>query len=267
MSSLFSHRPDDADLSRPLLLCLVVYLSTLAIPATSGQRLRDALTPYIYALRDSVLQQLPYSFVTLQALEIMSVHAPYGVLPLDTTSLSSLALARGTVQAAAAVSVELNASLMIRTMSRVGHVHTWLATDTWTWLSTCAAEAAFRVEDETPRVPASLAEARAIAELFYDREDLDVWRKGVGMLDEAEFLGRLYMCDRLLHLAELLDSVMRSRGVVETASKDPDFDATAAMDAEFRYAMSRLEDLDKKFQAVYSESESHSDRSLRHASE
>lgn len=234
-----------------MLLCLVVYLSTLAVPASSGQRLRDTLTPYIYALRDAVLQQLPCTFATLQALEIMSVHAPYGVLPLDTTSLTSLALAKGAVQAAATMAVELQAGLMIRTMSRVGHVHTWLATDTWTWLSCCAAEANMRVEDETPRMPTSMADARAIVDLFYDRDDLDVWRQGVSLVDEAEFTGRLYMCDRLLHLAETLQFAVRCRAAIEQAAKDINFDMTAAIDAEFQYNSARLNELEKKFQAIY----------------
>lgn len=251
MANLFVNPADDLGPSRPLLVALTLYLSTLGLPASAGQRLRDTLTPYIYALRDSVLLHMPANFATLQALELFALHAPLGILPFDTTSLSSLAPSRGIIQAASAVATELNVSLMIRTMSRMGHVHLWLSTDTWTWLSSCVAEANSKLEDQVARPPASLADARAIAEGFWEGDDMDVWRKGASMVDEADFLGRLYVCDRLLRVAEVLDSLGRSRGVLETVAKEPTFDVTNAIDAEFKFVASRMEALDAKHQAIY----------------
>lgn len=254
MSALFGQASDDLGPSRPLLTSLVIYLSTLAMPATSGQRIREILTPYIYVLRDSVLQELPRNFNTLQALELFAVHAPFGVLPFDSTRLTSLALNRGTITAASAVAVDLGAATMVRAFLRVGHLHAWLITDIWTWLATCASEAYSKFEDEASRAPLSLDEARSIASIFYENEDLELWRKGVEIADEADFIGRLYVCDRLLQLAEVLDSLARSRDMVEAVAKDPTFDVTAATLAEFKYSISRLEALDNKFHAIYSES-------------
>lgn len=224
------------------------------MPVASGRSIRETLTPYIYALRDAVLQQLPQSFTTLQALELFAVHAPYGILPLDSTRLSSLTFNRGTTHAAAGVSAEIGAGLMIRTMSRIGHLHSWLSSDTWTWLSICATEAYCKFEDEVAKAPASLHEARTVADVFYESSNLEVWAKGVEIADEADFTGRLYICDRVLQLAEVLESLARSRGHVETVAKDPTFDATAATLAEFKYSISRLEALDSKFHTIYSES-------------
>jgi hypothetical protein len=240
-----------------LLISVSIYLSTLVLAPSVGQRLRDTLTPYIYALRDAVVQQLPQSFTTLQALELLAVHAPYGILPLDSTRLSSIALARGSILAASAVATALNVSLMVRTMGQMGTFHRWMATDTWTWLSTCAAEAAYKLEDEVAKAPPSLADARNIVEAMIDPDDLEIWRKAVTIVDEADYVGRLNVCDKLLRTAEVLDSLARSRNILETASKDPNFDATEAMEAEFKYAFARLESLDQKHEAIYSKCTNH----------
>jgi hypothetical protein len=40
---------------------------------------------------------------------------------------------------------------------------------------------------------------------------------------------------------------------LETAAKDPHYDATEAMEGEFKYAFSRMERLDNKHDAIYSE--------------
>jgi hypothetical protein len=158
------------------------------------------------------------------------------------------------MQAASAIAIDVSAGTMVRIMLRLGHLHAWLAIDAWTWLSTCAAEAYAKFENEVSIAPPSLAEATAIASVFYEDEDLELWRKGVEIVDEADFIGRLYMCDRILQLTEVFDSLARSREIVEAVAKDPTFDATAATLAEFKYSISRLEALDTKFHAIYSES-------------
>jgi hypothetical protein len=140
-------------------------------------------------------------------------------------------------------------------MLRLGNVHAWISTDAWTWLSICAAEAAYKLEDEIARAPSNFVEARNLAEMFYDPEDLEIWRKGVSIVDEADFVGRLHVCDKFLRTAEVLDSLARSRAILESAAKDPGFDATDAMEAEFKYAFSRLESLDRKHDAIYGELE------------
>jgi hypothetical protein len=254
LGNLVSATDEAAGLSRPLLISVSVYLSTLVLAPSVGQRLREVLTPYIYSLRDAVLQQLPQSFTTLQALELLAVHAPFGVLPLDSTRLSSLVLNRGTIASALSVSMEVGAAAMIRSYSRLGNLQTWMATDTWTYLSSCAVEAAYKLEDEIARAPASLADARNLVEMFYDLEDLEIWRNGVGIVDEADFVGRLHVCDKLLRTAEVLDSLSRSRAILDNAAKDINFDATEAMEVEFKYAFARLEDLDRKHDAIYGES-------------
>ena len=259
LQNMLSATDEAAGLSRPLLISVSVYLSTLVLAPSVGQRLREVLTPYVYALRDAVLQQLPQSFTTLQALELLSVHAPFGVLPLDSTRLSSLVLNRGTIASASSVSAEINAGAMIRSLFRLGNLQTWMATDTWTYLSSCAAEAANKLEDEISRAPTNLADARNLAEVFYDPEDLEIWRKGVGIVDEADFVGRLHVCDKMLRTAEVLDSLSRSRAILENAAKDVNFDATEAIDVEFKYAFSRLEDLDRKHDAIYGASPSRPD--------
>jgi hypothetical protein len=253
LCDMLNSTDDAAGPSRPLLISVSAYLSTLVLAPSVGQRVREVLTPYIYALRDAVLQQLPQSFMTLQAIELLAFHAPFGVLPLDSTRLSSLVLSRGITTIAASVCTDLNAGLMVRQLLRISDTHAWMATDTWTWLSTCAIEAAYKLEDEVTRIPANLPDARNMAEMFFDPDDLDIWRKGVSIVDEADFVGRLHVCDKLLRTAEVLDSLSRSRAILETAAKDPHYDATEAMEGEFKYAFSRMERLDNKHDAIYSE--------------
>jgi hypothetical protein len=128
-----------------------------------------------------------------------------------------------------------------------------MATDTWTYLSFCAVEAAYKLEDEIARAPANLQDARNVAEMFYEPADLEIWRNGVGIVDEADFVGRLHVCDKLLRTAEVLDSLSRSRAILDNAAKDVNYEATEAMEAEFKYAFARLEDLDRKHDAIYGE--------------
>lgn len=238
-----------------LLLSTSLYLSSLGCPlAGETIRLRDTLSPYIYALRDSVMNQLPHLFCAVQALEMLAVHAPFGVLPLDTTTLSSVALARGTISTAKTILAEMNAIGLVRSMVRAGHLHAFNIPDVWTWLATCSMEAQYRLEDEVIRVPADFMEARQIAETFFEKDDMSFWLRGVRPGDDVEQLSRLSTCDEIVRLGIVLDFTTRTRDSLEAAFKDPTFDLVPAIDSMFKYTLKQMEKEDHRHEAILGES-------------
>jgi hypothetical protein len=254
-SALFKLSVDRPSLSMQLLLSLSLYLSSLALPLDDETiRLRETLTPYIYALRDTIMTQLPQLFCAPQAFEILAVHAPFGVLPLDTTTLSSVALARGTIATARSILDETGAHSLVQAMVRSGDFHAFTVPDVWTWLSICSIDAQYKLEDEVIRIPTDFPEARTIAESFFEAEDTSGWVRGVHPGDYAEFIGKLMTCDQLVRLGTVLDFCTRTRDSLEAAFKDPTFDLVPAIDSMFKYSLKQLEKCDQRHDVLLGKS-------------
>lgn len=197
-----------------------------------------------------MILQLPQAFPAVQALELLAVHAPFGVLPLDVTTLSSVALARGVVSTAVAISNNLNALNLIRVMTKLGSLHVFVNPDTWTWLSLCAIEAQYRLEDEVLRVPPAFLEARQLAEDCFEREDMEVWRRGVLPGDDTDFIAKLSTCDRLMRLGVVIDFLTRVRDSIEVVLGEPTYDLVSAIDSMFKYSLKQMEKLDERHEVI-----------------
>ena len=235
--------------SRPsdLLLSLAFYLSSLSFPNDlTFVRIRSSLAPHITRLRDWVLLHLPQDFAAIQALDLMSMHAPLGVLPLQTTNLNLLTVGRGLSAAALSISQVLSFHGLISRMMRIGLTVCWETTDCWLWLSLCLAEAALSLEDQLPRPPSSLAEARGLADTFLAREDLEFWRRGLLNGEMDGLVGRLSLCDRLVRFGHVHDTMASMRAALERAAADSSFDPVEAIVAEFKFFTQRLELLDER---------------------
>lgn len=258
MPFLFSSHAADPTASSALLLSLVIYLATLALPNDDElSTIRSTLTPYIISLRDSILLSLPSSFVAIQALNLLCVHAPLGVLPVQMTNPRSLAVARGQVYAASQIGGGLKFNAMVRHMTQLSRLHggpahmRWEMADNWLFLATCVAEAALALEEEVVKRPESLSEAHELMEDFWSSNTVaETWSTGLHVLGPPELIGRLAMCDRIARLSEIIDSCLRVRTHLDTAAGDPGFDIVRAVGEELKYVMERLNDIDRKHDAI-----------------
>ncbi|EIW71637.1 hypothetical protein TREMEDRAFT_73361 [Tremella mesenterica DSM 1558] len=233
-----------------LTLALVLYLSSLTLaPDTNITQLRSVLTPYISAHRDYIMVHLSSSFQTIQALELLSLHAPFGVLPLELVDPASLGVARGQVLVATHISQLVGFHPLMQTIMQSGMSGLFSVVDTWLWLGLCIAEAAVRLEDETPKVPDNLAEAREIVDSFFD-DELELWQSGFADGEIIKTIGKLTVCDRLSRVSEVFNSIIRLRGYLETAVEDSNFDPVTAITDEFKHSISRLEALDERHDAI-----------------
>jgi hypothetical protein len=239
-----------------LLISTVIYLSSLSLPNDDPvRRLRGSLIPYITLLRDRVLVQLPSSFSAIQALELFSLHAPLGVLPLQDCDPRSLGVARGQHVAMSSISISLNFPGLIKTVATPQHpLSPWECSEAWLWFAMCCLEASIVLEDEVIRRPASLQAARELVDGFLDPSASHFWRMGLESKDPAELIGRLCVADRLSRLGEIHDSLERLRHALETAAQEPHFDPVDAIIEDLKYFARRLERLDQLHDAVLGES-------------
>lgn len=253
LTNLFASYSPSSDSSTTLLVAIVSYLSSLSLPNDSQiKRLRAILTPYICRLRDAVLLKLPKNFQTLQALELMSVHAPLGVLPLQLTTLRTLAVARGQTLAACHISTELSFPRLIeQLLMPPGLRYSFECGDLWLWFGLCAGEAAATLEDLVPRKPQHLSEARRLADTFTNtRENVELWRESVHREDAALLVGRLAVCDKLARMEELLDALTRIRGALEMSATDPDVDPVQGIVGEFELFSTKMAEVDRRQDSI-----------------
>ncbi|WWD20195.1 hypothetical protein CI109_104671 [Kwoniella shandongensis] len=232
-----------------LLIAMVVYISTIALPAdATTQNIRKVLTPFITGRRNDLLLQLPNTFFALASLELLATHSPFGVLPLQMTNLHTLAVAKGYVPTASLISTRLSFVHMIEklvTGPRIGYA--FKCSDTWLWLSLIATEAAATLEDNDPIKPLHLAQARQLADTFCDMSvHGDLWQDSIGREDASVLVGRLAVSDKLARLEELLDALARVRESLETSSRDPMYDPVRGITMEFEAYTRKIDELGRR---------------------
>ena len=215
--------------------------------------MRNTLTPYIVAGRDTHLLQLPLSFHAIQALELLSVHAPLGVLPLQTANPLTLAVGRGQINAATRISESIAFPMVMKRILQEGVARSFEMTDTWLWLSLCAAEANIALEDESTKRPASLTAARDLAEALMASESHELWQRSLDTRDAVEVLGRLALCDRLARLGRVHDALGRMNSAMEVATQEPNLDLVESLVEELKYYLGRVEAIDMRYDALICE--------------
>ena len=215
--------------------------------------LRSILTSHITSLRAAIMLQLPVSFHALQALDLLAIHAPLGVLPLQLVKPTSLGIARGQIHASSIISESLAYASLFKQFRNSGIFHTWESADAWLYLSLRANEASSALEDEVTKRPATLNEARDLAEAMMTGANTEVWRSGLDGHDPAGVLGRLAICDRLARLGQVHDGIARIRGTMDAAAAEPNLDIVEAVVEELKYHSGRLEAIDGRFEAIVGE--------------
>jgi hypothetical protein len=201
-----------------LLFATSLYLSTLALPSDDRIRsLRTALAPYIYHLRDTVLLHLTPNFQALQGLDLLILHAPLGVLPLQLADPRHLAVARGQVNAIKVIAESLSFDVLFRTVIQGGLSYAFNQSDIWLYLGMVAMQGEMALQDETCNKPAALVDARHIAEGFL--ADTQLWHAA---LDVPEVIGKLSVCDRLIRLDDVHNTLMRIQQALEGARSGKD---------------------------------------------
>jgi hypothetical protein len=249
LPDLFKIHAASSDTSLTLLLATTIYLASWSLPSDSAGGVRTKLAPLISHLQHRVLVHRPTSFYALQALEVLSLHAPFGVLPYEYTDLGSLAPARGQVTIATSILDRLDIEVSCSSVSLSSQ---WENPETWLLLGVHTAEARLVLEVKFPRKPRGLGNARGIASIFTAPENSILWR--IHEPDEAPaVLGRLAICDQLARLEELIDALARLRGILEKAAETPGFDATEPVTEEFKAFDRRLEEIDARHDEILGE--------------
>jgi hypothetical protein len=215
--------------------------------------LRHSLTPFILSLRDTTLLQLPADLHALHALEILALHAPLGILPLQATNPRTLHPARGQVLASNAIAHYCAFPNLIRSMSHLSISNRFDMTDVYLNLNLCANEASLNLENEATIKPTNLAEARDGAEGLTSGNSFALWTMGAERQHPAEMVGRLAACDRVLRVAEVHDAVARLRGAIEAAANEPTFDVVGTVTEELKFFAQRMESLDQRHDGIMGE--------------
>ncbi|OCF37136.1 hypothetical protein I316_01043 [Kwoniella heveanensis BCC8398] len=253
MFRTYNNPNNQANPAITLLLATVIYLSSLSLPADAAvQRLRASLSPYIIHLRASVLLQLPRSFHALQALEMLAIHCPLGILPLQQANLRTLSVARGqtVIISHMADAVEFDA-LVESVFAGPGPAFAFECTDVWLWLGLIADRASITLEDIHPTRPDDLYKARRIVDEFSDYgERSDFWQDGIRRGDYAALVGRLGVCDRVARLDDVLSTLQRLKGALDTSSTDPTFDPVRKIVNEFEGFDKRMEEIDRRHDLI-----------------
>jgi hypothetical protein len=240
----FSPSPAPED---QLLLCIIVYLCTLVLgPTPAVLSLRSFLRPRITFFRNRVLLTAPVSFIAIQALDLLGLHAPLGVVPLQLADPRSISVARGQVTLLSAISSQLKFPMFFKGIASKEAEGLWNQTDCLLFLSITALEAGIALEDEYPKPPAALAEVRQISMTYLDESKEYLWRSGRDSIGSASLLGRLGLFDRLCRLGEVLESLGRLRVTLESAAKDTTFNPVDAISDEFAFFATKMEACDTR---------------------
>lgn len=231
-----------------LLIAVVVYLCTIPLPAErSILELRATLAPYIEHLRDLVLLSEESSFYAIQSLEILTLHAPFGILPLQAGDPRNLSLARGQINTARSIANMLAFPNLAKVMVVVTERYDYFQeSDYWLWACLCVQECSFSLECESMHRPKYLAELVGNVEKFLDPSYDSSWIKALDSTDVATLIGRLSVVDRTCRFGEVFDRLERLRGVLETAGQDVDFDPVGAMVEEMTSFGHRIDQLDQR---------------------
>lgn len=244
--SILRRSPDD-DSCVQLLLASAVFVASQSLGSDpEAQRLREVLAPTIQALQHSVLAHQPRSFHAIQALELLALHAPFSpVLPFQLADPASLGPARGLVGCALNIASNLNLNAMVN-----GPLEKWPNPDFWLWLGLRAAEAQMALEDERPRKPNHLGEARALTWALTSPENDQQWLSAASIDDHAELLGKLAVSDRLARLEEMHDTFFRLRGIMDTVTNVANYGCQQAVAEEIEYYHSRLVEVDGRHDKI-----------------
>ncbi|ORX36357.1 hypothetical protein BD324DRAFT_651597 [Kockovaella imperatae] len=192
-----------------LLLALVIYLASTSIPSQT-QQLRSTLIPLVTTLRSSVLLHVPLSLAAVQALQLLTFHAPFGTLPWEKVNYHSLSVGRGQLGSALSIHSALG--------SRAFNLHfdmdpilLWDNPQFWLWMCLVADQGRLVLEDETTevRLPSQLSQAKVLVDRIMVPSTYDVWGNASSETDSAELVGKLGVCNRIVRLAAALDTICK----------------------------------------------------------
>ncbi|WWC65953.1 uncharacterized protein I303_108575 [Kwoniella dejecticola CBS 10117] len=253
LEDIYKRYDETPDAPTKLLLSLVIYLVSLSLPAEEQiQHVRTTLTPYISHLRDRALLYQTRSFIALQAFELLSVHAPLGILPLEATSLKDLGVARGIGVASRYLMGILEFEKLIdQVMNGPGPVFAFECADFWLWAALIADQTAMTFEDLKPIRPIDLSQARTITEDFMNYDERSrLWLDGLNRGDAAILVGRLSVCDRLARVEEVLDTMHRLRVALDISVGNTTFDPVREILNEFENFERRMEAIDARHDTI-----------------
>ena len=253
LQTLFDLWTTERSDSTSLLLALVVYLASCSIPRSTFM-LRKTLSRYISAWRDRVSAALPSSLSALQAMELLSSHAPLGALPWDSINYRTMLVAQGQVAGASAILV--SADSPVPTPAPDGDVdRLWHSDATWLWLSLIMTEAriALEADEQYVSTPSRLAVAGALARRFVCQDLHYLWTMRTDEAGLARLLGKLSICDGLLRVELAHECLKRIRSALEALLWNPIYDMVSEIEQVFQYDEERQNSIAADYDAVAGE--------------
>ena len=232
--------------SSKVLLAVVLYLSSLAKPHDSAlANFRTSLVPLIIHLRDRTVLRLPRTCQSVQALELLALHAPFGILPLQLTDTRSPDIARGQIAAASVIasSLEWSSTFGDPESHHLSTTHDQDSPALWTWLALCADEAALALENETPLRPSFLDAATLLSRRFLQQEYVESWSKRPSEISVAQIIGRISVCDRITRLAVVHDGLAEILAGLNRSAVDRNFDLIGATVATIQQTLNSVEEM------------------------
>ncbi|GAA93424.1 uncharacterized protein L969DRAFT_96052 [Mixia osmundae IAM 14324] len=248
LPSLIERYQSDPSLSQTLLTSVTVYLCALTLSDDAESLLpRQRLAGKVCELRDAVLAQLPKSLHAVQALDLLSLFAPFGCLPGTAAPPGSLGFARGFSITAQSLGTAIELSEKAHAVFARDVTEAWASDELWTWLSVCAGQATVTLEDnDFPAGPSTLNTASSLAStlLLYGQQTLR--HEPADAHTDDQTMAKLALCERLARLTEVHGSIGQIYNALVAAVDDEGADPTVAITTILRDATTRFEELDER---------------------
>ena len=256
LPTLFDRYNADPSPSSDLLLSTVLHLASSSLPfATEAEALRRRLTPRILGLRDEIVVSLPRSLAALQALVLLSIHAPFGHLAFQSVDLGTLTVARGQGACALSLATAMQIPGMVKHLmsADVNSGTAFNDPHLWLWSDLSVSQAALAFEDEISEKPTCLSSVQEIADTFLSLDRIQLWRQAIEHNPVSIVVGRLAICDRIARLSAVHDSFGRLRQSLLASATEFGFDMVEATDVELNHLKRVLTEIDYKHDSILRE--------------
>lgn len=162
----------------------------------------------INTAKTNLMIQSPDSLHAIQALLLLSIIAPFGILPNQSVVPSELVVARGYLKAAKSTAEAISLEMTVKSLI-ASSANAWDSVETWTWLSLCALEAEMALEGSIITPPHELVNAQPIAETLIEIAHQKLDGDDLG-------LGKAILCERLLRLGLVYADMEQPEKIAES---------------------------------------------------
>ena len=202
----------------------------------------DSLATAAIYLRDLLLLRLRTSHHGGMALELLTLHAPFGLLPGQAVDQSHVDVLRSIpviLKHASKTRLEHARAIMAGPL-----IDAFNSSDVWTWISLCEIEASrCNPTYHATRPPDTLQPTAKLCDTFLSQ--LDLW-----LGDRSRLLGKLFLCERVLLLHIEVDCYLKTRDMVKQVISGSTMDVLESVTSVVRSAIQACDDVEHRIQVV-----------------